>query len=162
AGRAGADREASFWGDFMVMINASSFAVYLVIVKPLMKKYHPITVSLWTFIFGLIFVLPVATHELLAVQWHELSNIHWAIIAFTVFCTTFLAYTLNAWAIQYVKSSVVGSYIYLQPVLGIALAVSTGKYSLHWWHLIYASLIFTGVYLVSRKRAEQLGEKEIE
>lgn len=152
------DREATFWGDIMVMINASSFAVYLVIVKPLMKKYHPITVSLWTFIFGLIFVLPVGAHELLEVQWATLTSVHWAIIGFMVFCTTFLAYTLNAYAIQYVKASVVGSYIYLQPVLGIALAVSTGKYTLHFSHLLYAALIFAGVYLVSRKRNEQAAE----
>jgi drug/metabolite transporter (DMT)-like permease len=78
-----------------------------------------------------------------------------------IFCTTFLAYTLNAWAIQYVKSSVVGSYIYLQPVLGIALAVSTGKYNLHWMHLFYAALIFTGVYLVSRKRNEGLVNEQM-
>lgn len=152
------DREATFWGDVMIAINAASFAVYLVIVKPLMKKYHPITVSLWTFIFGFLFVLPVGYRELAVVSWDTLSLTHWAIIAFTVFCTTFLAYTLNAWAIQYVKSSVVGSYIYLQPVLGIAIAVSTGKYTLHWWHLFYAILIFAGVYLVSRKSNERLNE----
>jgi drug/metabolite transporter (DMT)-like permease len=158
SGRAGGDREATFLGDILVMINAAAFAVYLVIVKPLMKKYHPITVSLWTFIFGFIFVLPVGLQDLTIVNWHALTYMHWSIIVFMIFCTTFLAYTLNAWAIQYVKSSVVGSYIYLQPVLGIALAVSTGKYTLHWMHLIYAALIFAGVYLVSRKRNEQMSE----
>ncbi|MGZ5282136.1 MAG: DMT family transporter [Bacteroidia bacterium] len=158
SGRAGGDKEATFWGDVMVMINASSFAVYLVIVKPLMQKYHPITVSLWTFIFGFIFVLPVGVQDLIAVEWGTLTTIHWAIIGFMVFFTTFLAYTLNAFAIQYVKASVVGSYIYLQPLLGIAIAVSTGKYILHWYHLIYAVLIFAGVYLVSRKRNEQTAE----
>ena len=34
----------TLWGDFCVLLNATSFAVYLVIVRPLMKKYHPLTV----------------------------------------------------------------------------------------------------------------------
>jgi len=63
-GRAGGDREATFWGDVMIMINAASFAIYLVLVKPIMSKYHPITVSLWTFVFGFIFVFPFGIQQL--------------------------------------------------------------------------------------------------
>ena len=159
-GRAGGDREATFWGDVMIMINAASFAIYLVLVKPIMSKYHPITVSLWTFVFGFIFVFPFGIQQLTQVNWSDLEMAHWLIILFTVFCTTSLAYALNAWAMQYVKASVVGSYVYLQPVLGIALAVSTGKYSLHWSHIFYATLIFSGVYLVSKRYSRlQVAEK---
>ena len=39
-------------GDIFVLINACSYALYLVTVKPLMAKYHPITVIKWIFLFG--------------------------------------------------------------------------------------------------------------
>ena len=38
-----------FWGNIMVLINAASYGVYLVLVKPLMQKYKPITVISWVF-----------------------------------------------------------------------------------------------------------------
>ena len=34
-------------GDLMVFLNAASYGVYLVMVKPLMQKYKPITVIKW-------------------------------------------------------------------------------------------------------------------
>ena len=44
-------------GDLFILINASSYAIYLVIVKPLMSKYKPITVITWVFTFGLMYIL---------------------------------------------------------------------------------------------------------
>ena len=55
--------QENFWGNIMVLLNASSYAIYLVIVKPLMKKYKPITVISWVFLFGIIFVIPFGWSE---------------------------------------------------------------------------------------------------
>ena len=43
-------------GDIFVLINATSYGLYLVLVKPLMSKYNPITILFIVFSFGLIFV----------------------------------------------------------------------------------------------------------
>ena len=45
------------------ILFASSYAFYLVIVKPLMKKYKPMTVVTWIFTFGAILVFPVGFSE---------------------------------------------------------------------------------------------------
>jgi drug/metabolite transporter (DMT)-like permease len=137
-------------GDIFIFINAASYAIFLVIVRPLMKKYHPITIMTWTFFFGSFFVAPFGYRELSQAHWMELNLSLWAAVGFTLLCTTFIAYILNAYALKHVASSVVGSYVYLQPVLGIFIAVSTGKYILHLQQLGYALLIFAGVYLVSK------------
>ena len=33
--------QSNIWGDLLILINASSYAIYLVLVKKLMKKYNP-------------------------------------------------------------------------------------------------------------------------
>src|SRR5690554_4891780 len=44
-------------GDLFIFINALSFGIYLVLVKPLMNKYKPLTVITYNFIFGFIFIM---------------------------------------------------------------------------------------------------------
>ncbi|HRQ84091.1 MAG TPA: EamA/RhaT family transporter, partial [Flavobacteriales bacterium] len=49
---------ASLLGDFFILVNASSYAVFLVMVKPLMSKYSALTVMSWCFLVGSILVVP--------------------------------------------------------------------------------------------------------
>ena len=63
------------------MINATSYGLYLVIVKPMMKKYHPLTVMFYVFSFGLIYVIPFGFSELSSVNWNIIpSNIYLEIV----------------------------------------------------------------------------------
>ena len=59
--------DASSLGDLFILFNAISYSIYLVLVKPLMVKYSPLTVISWVFTFGLIYVLiwPFSTSEFL-------------------------------------------------------------------------------------------------
>ena len=139
----------SFRGDLFVFINASSYALYLVIVKPLLVKYNPITVIAWIFTFGLIYVLPFGLPELLTVEWASFTSEIWAAIAFVVTFTTFLAYLLNVTALRVLSPTIVSYYIYLQPFLAAMVAIYFGKDELTPIKLGAAALIFVGVYLVS-------------
>ncbi len=138
-------------GDLLILVNAASYAIYLVIVKPLMAKYHAFTVVKWTFTFGLLMVIPFGIGEFSQVDWQGMNFEILSRLLFVVIGTTFLAYLLNAWALRYVNSSVVGVYIYLQPLLATFFALIWGGYSFNWFMLVYAILIFAGVYLVSIK-----------
>lgn len=139
----------SWKGDLLILINASSYALYLVLVKPLMRKYHAFTIVKWTFSFGLLMVLPFGYQELAQVHWHEMNAKIALGLSFVVFGTTFLAYLLNAWSLRHVASSVVGAYIYVQPLLASAIAILWGGYQGHVYMLVYAALIFGGIFLVS-------------
>jgi len=55
-------------GNFLVFINATSYALYLVLVKNLMKKYNPITVMFYVFFFGLIFVFPFGYENVMLID----------------------------------------------------------------------------------------------
>ena len=137
-------------GDWFIFINAASYAIYLAMVKPLMYKYKATTIIKWVFLFGLFFVFPVGMNELAAFEWKMIPIEIWVEILFVVICTTFLAYLLNMVALKSVSPSVVSVYIYLQPVLAAAIALSLGKDELNWVKAASAVLIFTGVYLVSK------------
>ncbi len=136
-------------GDTFIFINAASYAAYLVIVKPLMVKYNPLTVIAWVFLFGFIFVLPVGYGEFSQIQWHTFPAEVWWAVASVVLGATFLAYLFNIIALKHSSPSVAGIYIYMQPIIATLVAVWFGKDELSWPKVISAVFIFTGVYLVS-------------
>ena len=136
-------------GDLFILINATSYAIYLVIVRPLMKKYHPLTVVKWVFFFGQIPVTVMGVQQFNQIEWYTFSTQTWIAVAFIIICTTFLAYLLNMLALREVHSSVVGAYIYLQPILATIISISLGKDEITFEKILSAVLIFSGVYLVS-------------
>ena len=104
-----------FKGNLLVLINATSYGVYLVIVKPMMRKYHPITVMYVVFGIGLLYVFPFGINDLLEIEWYSIPHTVNMQIFFVVFFTTFVAYLCNSLALQYLKPTTVSTYIYLQP-----------------------------------------------
>ncbi len=114
-------------GNLLVFLNASSYAVYLVVVKPLMNKYPPIQVIKWVFVFGLAFVIPLGAGQFAAVDWSAWSPGIYAQAAFVVIGTTFIAYLFNVYALKTVSSTTVSIYIYLQPLLATIAALALGK-----------------------------------
>ena len=139
------------WGNICIVINATSYALYLVLVKPLMKKYHPITVITWVFLFGLIFVTPFGIQPFLESDFHSMPTVILWEILFVVLGTTFLAYLLNIVALERVSSTVVSTYVYLQPVIATIVALIVASDSLDSVKLISSALVFLGVYFVSKK-----------
>ena len=144
-------------GNIFIGINATFYAAYLVMVKPLMMKYSPITVLKWVFFFGMLYVIPFGAQQMLEIEWSTMpSHIFWS-IAFVLFFVTFMAYLLNGAALSIVKPSVSSSYIYLQPLLASIIAVGAGKDEITWSMIVAGCLIFVGVFLVSKRT-----EKEVE
>lgn len=155
---------ATLLGDLFILINATSYGIYLVIVKPLMRKYSAVTVMSWSFLFGLILVTPFGWQELGAVQWEVLAIPVLVSFAFVVVIVTFVAYLLNTWALGIVSASVVGSYIYLQPVLAALCTWAfmrigadrigiPGQYNAPFGvpQIVCGAAIFLGVYLVGKE-----------
>jgi len=139
-------------GNILVAVNAASYGVYLIMIKPLTVKYHPITILKWNFGLGFIFVFPFGIGQVLAVDWIAVPFYIYLIIAFVLFFVTYIAYLLNGMALTVVSPSVVGAYIYLQPLLTAMIAIIGGHDSLTWSMVLASLLIFGGVFLVSQKK----------
>lgn len=155
---------SSSLGDLFILINAASFAIYLVMVKPLMRKYTAITIMSWTFLIGALLVLPFGAGEFAAVKWSLLTHAQIGAMTFVVLLVTFVAYLLNTWALRHVEASVVGTFIYLQPILAMVITVVYARYGevligrsadyvegIGWLQWVCTGMIFLGVHLVTRK-----------
>lgn len=145
-------------GDAMILINAVSYGIYLVTVKPLMAKYEPMTVIKWVFTFGCVLIFPFSYSQAMEVDWSNMpTDILWG-GGYVVVGVTFLAYFLNVFAMKTVSPSVVSAYIYLQPVLAGSLSIAMGMEELHWIKILATIMIFSGVYLVSFRKAKKPSE----
>jgi drug/metabolite transporter (DMT)-like permease len=142
----------NIYGDLLIILNAVSFGMYLVLVKPLMQKYQAVTIVSRIFAVGAVIVVPFGWRQLLTPDYASFPVPIWLAILFMVLAVTILAYLLNTWALRYANPSLVGAYIYLQPVLAILIAIGFGKDVFTLQKGLYALLIFAGVYLVSRTR----------
>lgn len=138
-------------GNLFIMINATFYAVYLVLVKPLMTKYSAFTVLKWVFLFGTIYVVPFGLPPLMATDFERIPTHLWWNIGYVLVFVTYLAYVLNGLALSVVKASVLSAYIYLQPLLASAIAVLAGKDQVTWVLVAGGLLIGSGVYLVSKR-----------
>ncbi len=149
----------SLKGNLFIFINALAFAFYLVIIKPLMSKYKPITVIVWTFTFGFIFMFPFCIEKLIHTNFSGFTSINWVSLFYVVVGPTFLAYLLNMFALQYVKPTVSSSYIYVQPAVAMLLVAAVSYFIIDSQYkgditltkLLCCVLIFIGVYLISSK-----------
>jgi drug/metabolite transporter (DMT)-like permease len=139
-------------GDLMTFVNSLSWAVFLVIAKPIMQKYHVVTVMKWIFLIGFIYFLPVGTYDFIHVKWEFFNSKLWFALGFVVIATTFFAYLLNTYALKELSSTVVATYIYIQPFLASVIAVLWGKDELYAKKIVAGLLIVAGVWLVSRKK----------
>lgn len=136
-------------GNLFVLLNATSYGFYLVLVKPLMLKYDALQIAKWVFLCGFLFVFPAGIGQFSAIEWSTWTPIIYAQAGFVVIFTTFIAYLFNIYALKTVSSTTASIYIYLQPLLATIISLAFAKDVLTWREVFAAALIFTGVYLVS-------------
>ena len=139
-------------GNLLFVLNSSTYGLYLIFVKPLVEKYNIITLFRWLFLFGFIMNFPITVQEFSSVDWVNLP-LKQAVLPmiYVVVGTTFFTYLLNAYALSTLKASTVSSFVYFQPIVGIVYAITTENDSLTIINVIGMLLIFTGVYLVTKK-----------
>lgn len=140
----------SFTGNILVMLNMLCYAIYLVLIKPMVAKYHTMTILKWISFFGFVFILPFCVKGITELHLQTISVIAWLGIGYIVVFNTFIAYLLINYALKTVEASMASFYTYLQPVIASVMSVSLGTEAITVPKIIAALLIFGGVFLVSR------------
>jgi drug/metabolite transporter (DMT)-like permease len=139
-------------GDVLILINAISYAIYFIIVKPLMKEYSPLHVIRWVFTLGFFMILPFAWQPTSQIDWSAFQWQHFAALFAVTVTGTFLAYYFNIYGIQHIGAGATGSYIYTQPVFAVLIAILFLGEPFSWQKALSAFLIFAVVYLVSFRK----------
>ncbi|MCA0131421.1 DMT family transporter [Winogradskyella alexanderae] len=138
-------------GNLLIFINAISYSIYVVLIKRLTAKYHPFSFIKWLFLFGLILIIPFGYKELSEVEWQSFTPSVTFSVLFVIIGATFGTYLLNPLALNKLKASTVGTFIYLQPVIAGLFALYIGADFFDLLKLSAMLLIFSGVYLVTKK-----------
>ena len=146
-----AEADSSVKGDLFIIGNAISYALYLVIVTPLMETYKPIHVIRWVFLFGACFIIPIGFNDFTKINWQYFLWHHWFALGFMVIGSTFLSYLSMVYGIAKLGASTVASYIYTQPVFATITSMILFGEKITLVKIVAALLIFSGVYLVNKK-----------
>jgi drug/metabolite transporter (DMT)-like permease len=142
-------RSNTLLGNILIFMNNASWALYLVLLKPLMEKYDSLTLMKWTFLFGFIIIFPFSLRTAASSSFAQIPFDIWMSVLFVVFITSGFAYCLVNYSLKTVSPNVNGIYIYLQPLVASIVAIILGKDILTVIDFIAAVLIMVGVYFVS-------------
>ena len=138
-------------GDLLIFLNAVSYALYLILIKSMMRKYHPITVLKTIFLVGFIIICPIAFSDVADVNFSVMPIDIFLKMLFVIVFTTCVAYFFNIYAISKLRPSTVAFYIYLQPLLATVFSILFGKDVLTFIKITSALFIFIGVYFVIKR-----------
>ncbi len=139
-------------GNMLIFLNMVFYALYLILIKPLVGKYHTTTILKWVSFFGFLFILPLSIKPALEINFSALTLGAWVGIIYVIFLNTFVAYLLINFALKSVSATVVSYYSYLQPLIATVMSVTVGQGGITIPKILAALLIFTGVYIVNRKQ----------
>ncbi len=141
----------SLKGNLMIFGNTTAYAVFLIMVKPALKKYKPLTTSFWAYLISALSLLPFGIQPMIHLDWAAIGHQHALGIFYIVVAVTFLAYLLSIYSLKELSAPVVSFYIYLQPALAFLIAVLLGEQLLDPLKIVATFIIFIGVYLVNKK-----------
>jgi len=145
---------AHFIGDIMGVGSAISFGLFTVFSKKIARKYDILTILIYTFLFGVLELLPCYILGTPMTPLASLSALSWSSILFlAVLCSVF-AFIIYTHGLNRLKASDVAMSIYVTPLAGIVLAVILLGETMSILTVGGAALILTGMYV-----AQERGQK---
>jgi len=142
---------ASTYGDLLVLASALAWTSFTIGGKGFISRFPSLATVTAIMISGCLIVLPLS---LLKGEWNNLIHLSlnaWTGILFLgVFCSG-LGYLFWYSALEKKDSSLVGMYLYLEPLVTLFGAYFLLGEEIQWITLIGGGMILLGVYLATRK-----------
>lgn len=142
-------------GDLMCLAAQFSFALYLALFNPLIRKYNVFTVNKWMFTWASLFVLPFTGWHVSQLPWSSFSTATWLEMGYVVVLGTFVCYLLSVVAQGVLRPTVVSVYNYVQPIVAVAVSVAVGLSVFTLPQAIAVILVFSGVWLVIKSKSKR-------
>jgi drug/metabolite transporter (DMT)-like permease len=136
-------------GNMMLIANVVSYALFIVLARPVFERLGALRGIAWVFVFGSLEALPFTLGEVVRARWSTLPLWAWASLAFILFGATLATYLLNAYALRRVESSVVAVYVYVQPIIASVASWLVLDVTPTLRTLVAGSIIVVGVALSS-------------
>jgi len=141
-------------GDLWVLASAVAWAAYTLLLPHRPAALHPYAFLAAIAVVGLIAMLPIYAWEIHSGRWILPSLKAYLAIAYTGIFPAFLGYLLWNRGVVEVGPSRAGLFMHLMPAFGMLLSVIFLDERPMLYHLAGISMIFSGIFLVTRKHLD--------
>lgn len=141
-------------GQILMLLSFFTEGAYSILGKPLLGRYRPLTLTTWAMAFAalVLFAVFAARGQ---VPPPPPTPSAWGAVLFLAIPCTVVGYTLWYMALEHLPAGVLGVFIFLQPVVGVALGVRFRQETLSVLLLAGALCIIAGVWLTGSTEAAQ-------
>ena len=144
---------ASDRGDLLCLFAQFSFALYLSLFNPLIRRYNVFTINKYMFSWGALMLLPFTFGHVSDIIAQPIPVKSWWEVAYVVVVGTFLGYILTMIGQRTLRPTVVSVYNYVQPIVSVAASLLMGVGILKPTHVLAVVLVFSGVWLVAKSKS---------
>ena len=149
------DKVGDIRGDLLCLFAQFSFALYLSLFNPLIRRYNVFTINKYMFSWGVLMLLPFTFSHAYGVATSGLSTKVWLEAGYVVVIGTFIGYILTMIGQRTLRPTVVSVYNYVQPIVSVAVTLLMGIGVLKPTHALAVILVFSGVWLVTKSKARK-------
>jgi len=142
-------------GDLLCLFAQFSFALYLSLFNPLIKRYNVFTINRYMFTWATLMLLPFTFGGTAATVRSSLTMKTWLEVGYVVCVGTFFCYILTMVGQRTLRPTVVSVYNYVQPIVSVLASLLMGIGVFKSTHALAVILVFTGVWLVTKSRARE-------
>jgi drug/metabolite transporter (DMT)-like permease len=135
----------SFRGDLLLLLNCTSYSLYLVLSRPILAHYNVATFTAAVFRYGAPLIVIAAIPDLRRFEPGKVPALAWICLGCVILFCTVIPYLLNSWALARTHASHVAFYVFLQPLIATVLAIAVLGEGLTWKTVTAALLIFAGL-----------------
>ncbi|MDR2809019.1 MAG: DMT family transporter, partial [Tannerellaceae bacterium] len=145
-------------GNLRIVASNLLYSIYVVLSRPLSRRYSAVTIMKWMFLFSALILFPLMYRQVAdapafhreALDWTELGAIFYVLMF-----ATFIPYLLIPMSLKRLRPTTVSMYNYIQPIIASLLAILMGQDSFSVDKLLSAALVFVGVYLVTQSKSRE-------
>ncbi len=142
-------------GDLFCLGAQFSFALYLALFSPLVRRYSVITVNKWMFTYATIMILPFTFGHVSSIDYASIPTSTWLETGFVVIFGTYVSYILMMIGQHTLRPTVVSIYNYVQPIVSVTVSVLTGISVFKPAQGAAVILVCLGVWLVTKSKSRR-------
>ena len=147
-------------GDLLCLFAQFSFALYLSLFNPLIRRYNVFTINKYMFSWATLLLLPFTLSHVTEVVSAPIPIKTWWEVGYVVCIGTFFCYILTMIGQRTLRPTVVSVYNYVQPIVSVGASLLMGIGILKPTHALAVILVFSGVWLVTKSKSRRDLEKE--
>jgi len=137
----------SLVGALLVLGSTVSWALYTVLVRPLLQRYSPLKVTGLSMLAGTPGIVLAAAPQWSAQDWPAVPWQSWAGLAYSAALALSLSYVVWNVGVKAVGSTRTAIYSNLQPVMGLLIGWLWLDERVGWPQVVGAAVIIVGVFL---------------